>query len=232
MSTWDDLSMSDKAKYIQLGVQNGITNLSSIRESYNKYQDGGYIGDRDHPIALGDTVEITPQKSALNVSRQSTTPNSDFSTAKDMHSLGRFVNNHFTWLPGIDPHTCINTVTGFYNPKETVASNAKFVANPQKYGYTEIDQQDAIPGDIIILSDKDNFPHHAVMFDQVADKGGVHNNYQYAEGDTLVNYSNGGRSPQDYRLQGPLSRFSDPHHSGGDFSGVHRYFRYIGKKSQ
>ena len=28
--SWDKLSMADRAKYIQLGVSNGITNLSSI----------------------------------------------------------------------------------------------------------------------------------------------------------------------------------------------------------
>ena len=33
---WNELSMTDKAKYIQLGVSNGITNLDIIRDTYNK----------------------------------------------------------------------------------------------------------------------------------------------------------------------------------------------------
>ena len=45
---WDKLSMAERAKYIQLGVSNGITDLNDIRKAYNKYQDGGldytYIG--------------------------------------------------------------------------------------------------------------------------------------------------------------------------------------------
>ena len=41
MSTWDKLSMADRAKYIKLAVQNGITSLGDIREAYNKYAEGG-----------------------------------------------------------------------------------------------------------------------------------------------------------------------------------------------
>ena len=32
---WNDLSMADKAKYIKLAVQNGITNIDNIRNTYN-----------------------------------------------------------------------------------------------------------------------------------------------------------------------------------------------------
>ena len=31
----------------------------------------------------------------------------------------------------------------------------------------QIPQKEALPGDIIILSDKNNYPKHAVMFDKV-----------------------------------------------------------------
>lgn len=41
---WDKLSMSEKTKYIGLGVQNGITNLSHIKKAYNSYAEGGNIG--------------------------------------------------------------------------------------------------------------------------------------------------------------------------------------------
>lgn len=40
---WNDLSMTDRAKYIQLGVQNGIISLSDIRDAYNSYAEGGNI---------------------------------------------------------------------------------------------------------------------------------------------------------------------------------------------
>ena len=68
------------------------------------------------------------------------------------------------------------------------------------------------------------------MFDSISQGRGQHNRYPIEVGDTLVNYSNGGRGDSDYRLQGPLPRFDNPAFSGGDFSGPRRYFRYTGKK--
>lgn len=40
---WNDLSMTDRAAYIKLGVENGITDLNTIRNIYNKYEEGGPI---------------------------------------------------------------------------------------------------------------------------------------------------------------------------------------------
>lgn len=40
---WSKLSMPERAEYIRLGVQNGITSLDSIREVYNSYAKGGKI---------------------------------------------------------------------------------------------------------------------------------------------------------------------------------------------
>ena len=41
--SWNDLSMKDKASYIRMGVENGITDLDAIREIYNKFAEGGPI---------------------------------------------------------------------------------------------------------------------------------------------------------------------------------------------
>lgn len=41
--SWNDLSMADRARYIQLGVQNGITDLNNIKNIYNSYAEGGSI---------------------------------------------------------------------------------------------------------------------------------------------------------------------------------------------
>ena len=134
---------------------------------------------------------------------------------------------------GVDPHTCLNTVTGFYDPENTVASNVNIATNPERYGYREIPQNEAIPGDLIILSDSNGHPNHAVMFDGVSDGRGISdNNYPIAPGDTLVNYSNGGRSSDNYRLQEPLKRFNDRKNAGGDFLGPRIYLRYTGKREK
>lgn len=52
--SWDKLSMSDKAKYIRLGVLNGISSLRHIRDSYNSYAEGG---DKEHPDSTSFTKE-------------------------------------------------------------------------------------------------------------------------------------------------------------------------------
>ena len=40
---WNELSMKDKADLMKLGIKNGIRDLDTIRSTYNKYGDGGYI---------------------------------------------------------------------------------------------------------------------------------------------------------------------------------------------
>lgn len=225
MKKWNELTMAERVPYLKLGLDYGIVDASIIEDKYNSLADGG---------TMLKSVIVTPQSSALNKSRAAKTPNTDFSYAQDMNKTQRFGANYLTWVPllGVDPHTCLNTVTGFYNDKATVAANVNMVARPEDFGYRHINQDEAIPGDIIILSRSDNHPTHAVMFDSVADKEGIHNGYPVHVGDTLVNYSNGGRSKDSYRLQGPLPRFDDPEYAGGDFSGVHRYYRYVGKNNK
>ena len=41
--SWNELSLKDKADYIKESVNNGIYNLSDIRNRYNIYAEGGYI---------------------------------------------------------------------------------------------------------------------------------------------------------------------------------------------
>ena len=37
--SWNKLSMRDRAAYIKLGINNGITDLNTIREIYNKFEE-------------------------------------------------------------------------------------------------------------------------------------------------------------------------------------------------
>lgn len=47
--SWNNLSMKDKASYIRMGVENGITDLDTIREAYNKFAEGGSLNVNDNP---------------------------------------------------------------------------------------------------------------------------------------------------------------------------------------
>ena len=43
MSTWDKLSMAERAEVMKLAVENGIYNLDTIRDGYNEFAKGGSI---------------------------------------------------------------------------------------------------------------------------------------------------------------------------------------------
>jgi len=40
---WENLPMRDRAIIIRLGVQSGLRDVNSIKETYNKFADGGGI---------------------------------------------------------------------------------------------------------------------------------------------------------------------------------------------
>lgn len=237
-----------KNKYNPKGIVGGSWKDDQYFLSTSQ-EDNGWNTDRtiDYLNAAGDnsnlhasdgstilrSVTITPRSTALARSREATTPNTNFMTAQDMGLLNKVRATYLQNVPNAilrKPHTCINTVTGFYDPNNTVAVNTNIVGNPEEYGYTEIPQTQAKEGDIIILSDKNNHPNHAVIFDHVADADFNYKGKTFNAGDTLVNYSNGGLNSEDYRLQAPMSRFNNPNEAGGDFSGKRRYYKYIGKK--
>lgn len=48
--SWNKLSMHDRAAYIKLGINNGITDLNTIREIYNKYAQGGPLKEYGYSL--------------------------------------------------------------------------------------------------------------------------------------------------------------------------------------
>lgn len=51
--------MADRAKYIQLGVNNGITDLNVIRDAYNEYANGGKVRTRVGEYKVGNFVRLS-----------------------------------------------------------------------------------------------------------------------------------------------------------------------------
>lgn len=57
--SWDKLSMADRAAYIKLGVENGITDLNTIRSIYNKYAEGGDLeSSKPKNVTLLDKIKL------------------------------------------------------------------------------------------------------------------------------------------------------------------------------
>lgn len=78
-------------------------------------------------------------------------------------------------------YNCITNATGWYGDPYVCASNVEFAKNPEKFGYVEINVEDAQPGDIFQYNGRDGVPTHATLFSKKDEYG-----------DYLVNYSNGG----------------------------------------
>lgn len=55
---WNELSMADRARYIRLGVQNGVMDLNTIRDSYNSYRSGGLVNRYDSGSWLKDISNV------------------------------------------------------------------------------------------------------------------------------------------------------------------------------
>lgn len=53
MNNWNKLSMKDKAKYIKLALDSGITNLQTIRDTYNRFDKGGSLNVEQTKYDLG-----------------------------------------------------------------------------------------------------------------------------------------------------------------------------------
>lgn len=59
MSNWDKLSMREKAAYIKVGVQNGLTSISDIKEYYDRFQEvNASAGDLVNAINENTKSEI------------------------------------------------------------------------------------------------------------------------------------------------------------------------------
>ena len=52
-TAWDNLSMLEKSEMMKIAVRNGITDLKTIKEKYNKFADGGDT----NPYTVGATVD-------------------------------------------------------------------------------------------------------------------------------------------------------------------------------
>lgn len=58
---WKDLSLNEKAELIKLAVTNGITDLSTIRDTYNKFEEGGPLDEKNTP-KVGPTYDETSKR--------------------------------------------------------------------------------------------------------------------------------------------------------------------------
>lgn len=57
-TAWDKLSMRDRAQFIRLGVQHGLSNLKDIKGYYNLYSNGGSVVHKFDGEQIGQSQEL------------------------------------------------------------------------------------------------------------------------------------------------------------------------------
>ena len=89
-------------------------------------------------------------------------PDYDLRNCVDLEAKDRKDFSNTNWKP----MPCINTATSNYNPDYRAGNCAKFVQNPAKWSFREVDAKDAVPGDLIIFFMKNGYARHAAVYTQ------------------------------------------------------------------
>ena len=59
---WKDLSLKEKAAFMQVAVNNGIYDLQDIQQHYNKFAEGGYVREQNNnPVAFDEEGNLVDQ---------------------------------------------------------------------------------------------------------------------------------------------------------------------------
>ena len=62
------------------------------------------------------------------------------------------------------PMPCINTATSLYNDKYRAGNCNKFMSNPEKWGFKEIPENEAVAGDLMLFLRKKDGARHAGVY--------------------------------------------------------------------
>lgn len=65
-NAWDKLSIAEKAKMMEVAINNGIYNLNDIRQKYNEYAEGGGISDEQYYSTMERVADENYQKWGFN----------------------------------------------------------------------------------------------------------------------------------------------------------------------
>ena len=209
LPAWNTPSNSEVYNWHRTLTQDELNNQQQLEQNLNtELQSAQQLYDEQYKNKSAEEI----RQIALSRSRNNTAPNANFMTAVDMRDdkkmpASRNATNSYS--------NCINTVTGFFNPTQTVSSNISFTQTPWAYGFQEINEADATPGDVGILHNTDDHPYHAVILDN-----------QNSDGTWNVNYSNGDKN---YRKNKSINVFKSPDQKH-KLKQI-KYYRYVGNNN-
>lgn len=102
----------------------------------------------------------SPQWKYAKRALSSTCPNYDLRYCVDLPAEARKDFSHTSWKP----MPCINTATSFYNDKHRGGNCNKFMANPSRWGFKEVSEENAVPGDLMLFIRREDGARHAGVY--------------------------------------------------------------------
>lgn len=205
--SWNDLSMKDRASYIKLGIENGITDLDTIRGIYNKFAMGGDTrneelkgSDKTLPKLSLHVDKSTGEGFAIDdngkiVGRDAATGLSEATVTGKRTWLNRFKKEHpemaEVWKQMAQDNLQQKTQAGFYDDsyRPTVSKEAE----RNKQNYFEVAALNAAMGSPYTMN-QNSFNYNPVIANQQLNFGAryplssINNAFESALGDAAFNY--------------------------------------------
>lgn len=173
-------------------------------------------------VKTSDIIEpVYPDMSESGALKRANRVYSNYDKAKDNPIIGfnlwqrnarRYLkDNVWDGIPaGIS--NCTLTATQWVDPTNFVKSAASIISDPEEHGYTQISENDAVPGNLIIAKVPGKKSYHTMMIEGFTDKEGSYKyngkTYNYRKGEPLVRYSRGGHDDSFLRAGIPLSVYT------------------------
>lgn len=207
--SWNDLSMKDRASYIKLGIENGITDLDTIRGIYNKFAMGGDTrneelkgSDKTLPhldlyvdSTTGESYAVDGNTGKI-VGRDAATGLSEATVTAKRTWLNKFKKEHpemaEVWKQMAQDNLQQKTQAGFYDDsyRPTVS---KEEAERNKQNYFEVAALNAAMGSPYTMN-QNSFNYNPVIANQQLNFGAryplssINNAFESALGDAAFNY--------------------------------------------
>ena len=206
--SWNDLSMKDRASYIKLGIENGITDLGTIRGIYNKFAMGGDTrneelkgSDKALPKLSLHVDKSTGEGFAIDdngkiVGRDAATGLSEATVTAKRTWLNKFKKEHpeiaEAWRQVAQDNLQQEAQAGFYDAsyRPTIS---KEEAERNKQNYFEVAALNAAMGSPYTMN-QNSFNYNPVIANQQLNFGAryplssINNAFESALGDAAFNY--------------------------------------------